>query len=186
MRLRVLDLFSGLGGFSQAFRDRGHYVVAVDINKAMPADIIADVRYLPIRGKWDVVLASPPCTEFSVRAMPWHAWKHPEPPDLSLVHATLQAIKTLKPRYWVIENVQGAIRWLKPVLGRYRQRCGSRYLWGNFPKFRCIHEKCYGKWRLPPSEARAAVRSKIPYEISYKLCIAIESAMKFRLVAHNH
>lgn len=31
--MKVLDLFAGLGGFSQAFRDRGHYVFTIDNNK---------------------------------------------------------------------------------------------------------------------------------------------------------
>ena len=63
--MMVVDLFCGLGGFSQAFRDRGHRVIGVDI--VPPADVLADVRNLPFNEKLraDVVLASPPCDEFT-------------------------------------------------------------------------------------------------------------------------
>jgi len=52
---------------------------------------------------------------------------------------------------------------------------GSRYLWGEFPIFDT--PKVYGKWRLPPSEDRAAKRSEIPKGISLALCMAIEQEL---------
>jgi len=57
--LVVLDLFCGYGGFSQAFRDRGHVTIGVDI--VGPADVLADVRRLPFSASFrpDVILASP-------------------------------------------------------------------------------------------------------------------------------
>jgi len=42
----VIDLFSGLGGFSQAFLDRGHYVERYDFNpefENIPNTIIKNV-----------------------------------------------------------------------------------------------------------------------------------------------
>jgi len=180
--MKVLDLFSGLGGFSQAFRDRGHHVITVDIEKNFKPSVVADVRFLPIRGKFDIILASPPCDEFSKASMPWYDGVVP---DMTLLKATVQIIQELKPRFWVIENVRGAIPYFEPYLGGYRQRCGSRYLWGNFPRFYCRHEKCYGKWRLPPSPMRKALRSKIPYEISLKLCLAVENALRYNLSTYS-
>lgn len=174
--MRVLDLFSGLGGFSQAFRDRGHEVVTVDIDAEFRPSIRGDVRYLPIkRGAYfDVILASPPCDEFSKASMPWHRDTANPDKGMELVHAAIRVINDINPQFWVIENVRGAIKYFKPVLGGYRKRCGSRYLWGVFPDFECDHRKCYGKWRLPPSPMRKALRSLIPYEISYNLCVSIE------------
>jgi len=168
--MKVLDLFCGLGGFSQAFRDRGHKVVGVDINPSVKPDIVADILTFDTDEYFDVVLASPPCQEFTKDFLPWRKGN----PDLKLVFATLRVIDKVKPKYWVIENVIGAVKYFKPILGNYRLRCGSRYLWGNFPLFKVDHKKCFGKWRIPPSENRSLIRSKIPYEISFKLCVAIE------------
>ena len=78
--MKVLDLFSGLGGFSEAFLRAGDEVVRVENNPLLsevPNTSIQDVwdvrdRIIeykrngqPIR-KIDVVLASPPCLEFSL------------------------------------------------------------------------------------------------------------------------
>jgi len=183
LKLKVLDLFSGLGGFSQAFLDRGHEVVKIDIERSFKPNIQADVRFLPIKptARFDVILASPPCDEFSKDSMPWHEADINK--GMELVYVTKEIIDTLKPKFWVIENVRGAVKYFKPLFGDYRQRCGSRYLWGNFPKFKCKHELCYGKWKLPPTKDRKALRSKIPYVISYNLCKAIEYACKSSLAA---
>ena len=179
--MKVLDLFSGLGGFSQAFRDRGHEVVTVDIEAGFRPSIRADIRHLPIKSsaRFDVILASPPCDEFAKASMPW--LRKDAKPDITLLKATIRVIHELRPRFWVIENVRGAIPFFHPVLGRYRQRCGSRYLWGNFPRFRCEHVQCFGKERLPPSPLRKALRSRVPYELSLKLCIAIENTLRSNL-----
>jgi len=44
--MRVLDLFSGLGGWSQAFKDRGHEVVTVDIAPKFAPIICKDIMEL--------------------------------------------------------------------------------------------------------------------------------------------
>lgn len=165
----VLDLFCGLGGFSQAFRDRGHTVIGLDIEP--PADVIADATRLPFRDTFrpDVILASPPCTEFTKWDLPWRDGK----PDMVLVNAALAAVERFKPRYWVLENVRGLARlWERP----YSLRVGSRYLWGEFPLFLFgSHREAQGKWKLPPSKDRARLRSKIPRVISEGLCNVMEA-----------
>ena len=72
--MKVLDLFSGLGGFSEAFLRAGDEVVRVENNPLLsevPATTLQDVKEMrdrlrrfkdegqPIR-KIDLVLASPP------------------------------------------------------------------------------------------------------------------------------
>ena len=173
--MKVLDLFSGLGGFSQAFSERGHDVVTIDIDRSFRPTIQADLMKPPIKkgAGFDVVLASPPCEEFSRDYMPWLSGD-PEK-GMVLVHAAKRIIDEIDPEFWVIENVRGAVKYFKPLLGNYRQRCGSRYLWGKFPFFPCEHKKCYGKEKLPPSEMRKALRGVIPYEISLNLCMVIEN-----------
>lgn len=69
-KLHVIDLFSGLGGFSQAFVDRDHYVERYDYNaefKEVPHTIIKNVfDVTPIDLEIaDIVLASIDCTYFT-------------------------------------------------------------------------------------------------------------------------
>ena len=66
--MKVIDLCSGLGGFSQAFVDAGDEVIRVDIGtkfKNVPHTVIADVMSWEPPFVPDVVLASPPCQAFS-------------------------------------------------------------------------------------------------------------------------
>lgn len=171
--MKVLDLFCGLGGFSQVFRERGHDVIGVD--NVAPADLIADVRELPFRGyQPDVILGSPPCTEFTKWDLPWGAHKHQGPPSMELVQAFLAAVDESQPRWWVMENVRGLQRYwdVPPVM-----RVGSRYLWGNFPLFLFGgHHQAQGKWKVPRTKDRARIRSKVPAVISRGLCLSMEAA----------
>ena len=45
----------------------------------------------------------------------------------------LRIIEIVKPKYWVIENVVGSIRYFEEYLGEPRQIIGPYVLWGNFP-----------------------------------------------------
>lgn len=174
--MKVLDLFSGLGGFSQAFKDRGHDVVTIDNNTEFEPDILADILTMDINllCSYDVILASPPCTEFSKSSMP-DSWNKniTVNPDTKLTERTIEIIEKIKPKYWIIENVQGARKYFKPILGDYKKKVGSRYLWGEFPIFDC--KPVYGKWKLPPSKNRPALRSLIPYEMSLTICKSMEN-----------
>lgn len=172
----MLDLFAGKGGASKAMLDRGWEVITVDVNPAFEPVIVADIAEYHYTGrKPDLIWASPPCTEFTKAALP-KSWicnkKNPPKPDVTLMLHAKRIIEEVNPKYWVIENVRGAVPYFKPYLGDYRKRSGSRYLWGEFPIFDC--DPGYGKWRLPPSEDRAAVRSLIPAQLSKALCMAIE------------
>jgi len=113
--------------------DRGWQVIRVDNDATFKPDIVADVR------KWswdgltpDLIWASPPCKEFSRESMPW--CKTGNNPDISIVLACKRIIEEVQPRYWIIENVKGAVRWLEPFLGPYRCNVGPFYLWGFFPE----------------------------------------------------
>lgn len=172
--MKVLDLFCGLGGFSQVFRERGHDVIGVD--NVAPADLIADVRELPFRGyQPDVILGSPPCTEFTKWDLPWRDCPRP---SFELVDAFLAAVDDLRPRWWVMENVRGLSRCWDQLGYRARKpvmRCGSRYLWGEFPLFLFgAHHQAQGKWNLSSSHSR--IRSKVPAVISRGLCLSMEAA----------
>lgn len=120
--MKVLDLFAGLGGWSQAFRDRGHDVTRVELDTRFEAEIHADILTLQpkdLPGPWDIVLASPPCECFSVASIGHHwtgghraympktvdAWK-----AQALAAHTFDLVSRLDTRAWIVENPRGLMR----------------------------------------------------------------------------
>lgn len=168
----MLDLGSGLGGASQAMKQRGWDVITVDINPDLKPDVVADLREWSYTGpRPDLVWCSPPCNEFSREFMPW--CKTGIAPDLSIVQACKRIVDESHPRFWVIENVKGAISWFSPILGNYRACYGPFYLWGFFPLLGGFKLAMRKKESL--SSSASAERAKIPEQISLTLAIAIES-----------
>ena len=153
--MRVLDLFSGLGGFSEAFVLAGDEVVRIENNPLLSEvphtqmQNVFEVRDRlqafelegqPIR-EYDVLLASPPCLEFSLgfsapQAIASREGRFEEyEPNTDLVKAVLEIIRITKPRYWIIENVRGSIRHFSK-LGLEPKIINDAYVfYGNFPKF---------------------------------------------------
>ena len=150
---KVLDLFSGLGGFSSAFDvDPAYEVTTVDIEEKFNPDIQADVLDM----RWedlpdaDIILASPPCTAFTVLRI-GHCWKtddrgvaHPiddfARTSLMLVHHTVGLIKAIDPDWWIMENPMGMLRkvWRLPDYHVWYCQYGADYakptdLWGKLP-----------------------------------------------------
>jgi site-specific DNA-cytosine methylase len=73
--VRLLDLFSGLRGWSEPFAERGHEVLTLDFAPRFGADMTADILEVAATDfPWqpDVVLASPPCEAFSVLRIAWY------------------------------------------------------------------------------------------------------------------
>ena len=177
MTLTMLDLFSGLGGASAAMRDRGWEVTTLDSNPEFKSDIVADIRDFSWEGgPLDLIWASPPCEEFSREFMPW--CKTGVEPSMELVEAAYRVIQGARPRFWVIENTRGAVKWFRPLLGPPTWISNPIYLWGYFPplpklRLKMRKEKMSSSW--------AAERAKIPYEVSLALAISIESAFDFTI-----
>lgn len=170
MTLSMLDIGAGLGGASQAMKGRGWKVVTLDINPDFKPDIVADMRSWSWNGpRFDLVWVSAPCDEFAREFMPWS--RTGKEPSTELVKAGKRIIDECNPRYWVIENVKGSVKWLEPILGKPAYVCNPYYLWGNFPDI--SHVRVTGhKERL--SSTAAAERAKIPYALSLALAKAIE------------
>lgn len=168
--MRMIDICSGLGGASEAMKIRGWDVTRVDINPSFMPDVIADVLHYSYDGiQPDLIWCSPPCTEFAREFMPWS--KTGKIPEMSILVACIQIIKDVKPYYWVIENVKGAVKWFLPYLGRPAYVCNPYYLWGKFPSI--AHVKVAGnKERL--SSTKSAERGLIPFKLSNALAEAIE------------
>jgi len=150
--VRVVDLFSGLGGFSEGFLQRGHDVTRYDNDprfEAVPNTVIRDVFDMTaedLRGA-DVVLASPPCQCFSTAAAD-HYWngKTPSPAAeeaIRLVKYTVRIIHAAAPTFWVLENPVGRMRWIlgPPTRLTHWAAWGLPYykpthLWGLLPDMR--------------------------------------------------
>ncbi len=182
--MRMLDLFSGMGGASEAMKRRGWEVVTVDIDPKFKPSIVADMRaFHPPPGLWDLVWASPPCTFYSRKDQPGLYPNEPDP-DNALVLEAKRVIEEARPRFWVIENVRGSRKYLNPILGQYK-KCGSFYLWGVFPVFDVPHKQCI-KGAPSPSlkkkhrnwdirvERDPRILARIPRCISKALALAIE------------
>ena len=139
----AIDLYSGLGGWTEGLMAEGYRVVGFDIERHVygsaryPAQlVIQDV--LTIHGSQfkdaALIVASPPCQAYSYRAMPWKRAKALPPPDNSLFEACFriqaEAIEAAGHHIpLVVENVCGAQKWV----GRARWHFGSFYLWGDVP-----------------------------------------------------
>ena len=139
----AIDLFCGLGGWTEGLLAEGWDVIGFDIERhtygehRYPAQlVIQDV--LTLHGSQfrdaDLIVASPPCQAYSYRAMPWSRAKALPPPDNTLFEACFRIQREAceaagRHIPLVVENVRGAQRWV----GQARWRYGSFYLWGDIP-----------------------------------------------------
>lgn len=152
----AIDLFCGLGGWTDGLLAEGYAVVGFDIedhgyegNRYAGELVLQDVRTL--HGAWfkgaALIVASPPCQEYSYMAMPWSRAK--EKARLIKEDTTGQKLADLTRLFnecfriqreasfaagrhipMVVENVRGA----QPWIGKARGRFGSFYLWGDVPE----------------------------------------------------
>lgn len=209
-KLKILDLFSGRKGWTKAFEDRGHYVLTIDNDPGMEPDICMDIKELTIEDvgtDWDIVLASPPCQCFSIASC-MHHWSANEPRvpksdaadnALQLVQHTYELIQEINPVYWAMENPRAMLRklWKPPTLtthfsawsgGNYEYRRPKKPtdLWGQFPKDMIWPEP--RRWELAARGAQTGTQglasdeaAKIPYNLSFTLCINAEEELLFAL-----
>lgn len=133
---RVLDLFAGVGGWSQAFRGRPNWeVTRVDYSETFDRklsldpwdeatmvvetdvrqDVTGDVRELSWRElgtDWDLILAGPDCRGFTLMNAGKN-WDDGQPgseaarDSLVLLFRTFEMIETISPTHYVVENPKG-------------------------------------------------------------------------------
>lgn len=155
MKPLAIDLFAGLGGWSDGLLAEGYTCVGFDIERHQygahryPAQLVVQ-DVLTLHGSQfrdaTLIVASPPCQEYSYMAMPWKLAKAKAAAiradttghalaDLNRLfdacfriqaQASLAAGRHIP---MVVENVRGAIPWV----GRSRWNFGSFHLWGDVP-----------------------------------------------------
>ena len=190
----VIDLFSGLGGWTQSFMDSHKY----DVHRYDSDPWLRDVENTEIMcllthkvasiAPINLLVGSPPCYEFSLahsapRSIAIREGR-PYKPDIRLIEVYKEHIDRLKPKYWILENVRGSAEFINPILEQEpRQIVGPFLLWGNFPlldlsesELKVIKEhkkKAGDKYRW--SEHRSSYRAFIPEPMSRALMRAVSS-----------
>jgi len=153
MRPLAIDLFCGLGGWTEGLLAEGYYVVGFDNERHVYGEakypgqlVIQDVLTLHGSQFKDaaLIVASPPCQEYSYMAMPWSGAKNIAAEyrsgvrDVAKLTALFDACFRIQREAseaaghhvpMVVENVRGAIPWV----GRSRWNFGSFHLWGDVP-----------------------------------------------------
>jgi hypothetical protein len=167
MQRLAIDLFCGLGGWSQGLIAEGFYVVGFDIERheydgeKYPGQLVLQ-SVLTLHGSQfkdaSIIVASPPCQAYSYMAMPWQKAKA-KAADIRADESG-EKMRDLRALFdacfriqreaceaaghhipLVVENVRGA----QPWVGRARWNFGSFYLWGDLPAL------------MPPIKPRAKV-----------------------------
>jgi hypothetical protein len=104
--MKLLELFAGTGSIGKVARIIG--IETTSLDRDMEADIRIDIMDWDYQsafepGHFDIVWASPPCTEYS-------AAKTIGTRDIegsnNIVQRTLDIINYFNPRWWIIENPQ--------------------------------------------------------------------------------
>ena len=153
MKPLAIDLYCGLGGWTEGLLAEGYDVVGFDIERhdygtgGYPAQLVLQDA-MTLHGSQfkdaALIVASPPCQEFSYMAMPWSKAKAKErdllegrddPKRLTALfdacfriqREAIEAAGHFIPL--VVENVRGAQKWV----GRSRWNYGSFHLWGDVP-----------------------------------------------------
>ncbi len=204
--MRVLDLFSGLRGWSEPFRERGHDVFCVELDERFPADHRDVMDFDPKKwGHFDIVLASPPCTSFSVMRIGTNWTRDHQPKTdiarlgVKLVERTLEIIRQIAPRFWLVENPRAKLRKL-PMMHfldrrtvwycRYGEnRAKPTDLWGIPPPSLTFRPQCWNGnndcHTAAPRGSRTgtqgmdkALSARIPYELALDVCLAAEQGVQ--------
>ena len=115
-KLKVLDLFSGIGGFSLGLESTGHFETIAFCEKDQFCQKVLQKNFknIPIEGdvrnvkgdkyKADVVTGGFPCQPFSVAGK-----RKGTDDDRYLWDETIRVVRECKPKYFIGENVEGLV-----------------------------------------------------------------------------
>lgn len=171
----LLDLCCGLGGWADGFLREGWEVVGVDNadfsarypGRFVRADLLqwegwrTPQELLRPGSCFALVVASPPCDQFSRFSMPWTRAKNPPPPDMRLVDRCRFIAREMGLPL-VLENVRGA----QQFLGRSAANCGPFHLWGDVP---AIIPDIVDRKKESYASRQKAERAKIPLALAVNL-----------------
>jgi len=180
----LLDLCSGLGGWSEAFvQDESWKVIRIDnseLVKHVPFTLAHDVNewldWVDGIPQPDLIVASPPCLEFSLAysSPKSKAGREGRPfeADMTIVESCMDIIRHFNPQWWCLENVIGSIADIGPILGAPKQIHGPFVMWGTIPHLVDVDlpagEKA-SKDVHSGNPLRANLKAMIPFEISFSL-----------------
>lgn len=144
VKLKILDLFCGAGGWTVPFLEYGDYCVGVDIKECYspyPAHFIKqDIATLDgSRFKdFDLVIGSPPCVEFSnFRYKGTHVHGLIPNPEkgMPLIEEFWRIVDEAQPRFYAMENIKALTKYYdrKPQWHFMISKGGKRCLWTNIP-----------------------------------------------------
>lgn len=157
---KLIDLFCGAGGWTEAFQAEGWECTGVDVeDKGYAGRLLkTDVRNIKpgMIESFDAVCASPPCEEFARACLPWlRGDKQPSEEALSLLTWSVGICKGKKRR--ITESSLFSTRYLPGAA-----IVGSYALWGDVPAL--LPYTLRGKSRL--SGRNPVLRAKIRPELS--------------------
>ena len=109
--MRILELFKGSGSISKYCQEHAEYeVLSLDIDPNSKADVTCNILEWDYnkyeKGHFDVVWASPPCTEYST--MLFRRARRLDEAD-AIVRRVLDIIAYFEPPYWFIENPRNGL-----------------------------------------------------------------------------
>jgi hypothetical protein len=130
-----------MGGWSVGFHRAGFDCEGVDVlDLGYPYRLIlADVETFHAEKCYDIIVASPPCTEWSQLLRLAIARGQRGAGDTEkgkrLIKACVRIIEEVKPKFWILENVAGSLPYINPLLGPPIVTHRPWFLWGKFPQF---------------------------------------------------
>ena len=171
--MRILVAFETSGAVREAFRARGHDVTSCDLLPAddgSPHHIIGDAFAVIASGKWDLIIAHPPCTALAVSGNRWYTGSAEREDAITFVK-DLAALMSLHAPRWAIENPVGVLssRWRKPTqyvqpwqFGHGETKKTGLWLHGlaSLTPTDVVDGREQRVWRMGPSADRWKERSK--------------------------